>query len=507
MSKEAREVEAKLHLAAAEATSFILKLMNLLLHPPRGASLMFWLLAWLMSEQRLTSDPSAQSSWPQFRGQQGQGRAIQEELPLPFGPTQSIKWQNPIGSGHSSPCIWGDNLFITAHEEGALQILALNRHDGKLLWKHGLPPSSIERGHRNGTPANSTSATNGSILVTYFGSFGLIAHELNGTEIWRHPLPVPITQHGASTSPVLHGDRVILQIDQDVDSYLLCLEISSGKMLWKVDRPGFRRGFSTPILWPPESDDPSIITTGTLRIQAYDPAGGQLRWEIGGLPNEMVASPAFDEDHLFVSGWTMGSGVPSLPEFKTLMTEDANDDGQIQREEASGAARMHFPYIDADKNGGIDQSEWESMKAIFEQSENALIALKRTPDTKGTPVLAWKQQRGLPYVPSPLAYAGRVFMVKNGGMLTCLNALSGEPIYREERLGALGDYYSSPIGVGDHVLVASQRGVVTVVKAQANELELAYQIDLGQGIMATPAMVDGNLYLRTTETLYCFGRP
>jgi outer membrane protein assembly factor BamB len=98
-------------------------------------------------------------------------------------------------------------------------------------------------------------------------------------------------------------------------------------------------------------------------------------------------------------------------------------------------------------------------------------------------------------------------MVKNGGMLTCLNALSGEPIYREERLGALGDYYSSPIGVGDHVLVASQRGVVTVVKAQANELELAYQIDLGQGIMATPAMVDGNLYLRTTETLYCFGRP
>ena len=334
----------------------------------------------------------------------------------------------------------------------------------------------------------------------------MAAYDLDGQEIWRKPLPVPVTQHGASSSPVLAGDRVILQVDQDVDSYLICLHLRTGKTLWKVNRPGFRRGFATPITWPAK-EPTSIITSGTLRAIAYALGDGAVQWEMGGLPNETVASPAFDEEHLFLSGWTMGAGVPSLPDYNQLLLEDEDGDGSVQRAEATGAARMHFTYIDANKDGGIDRNEWQTMKDIFQRSENALLAIQPAESAEKDPILAWKQTRGLPYVPSPLAYAKRIFLVKNGGMVSCLDASSGAFVYREERVGALGDYYASPIGVGNHVLIASQRGTITVLNAHSESLKVDYQIDFEEGIMATPAMVSGRLFVRTSQKIYCFERP
>lgn len=443
------------------------------------------------------------AKWPQFRGPHGQGRAPNSSIPIPFGPGQSVLWEKDIGAGHSSPCIWGDLLFLTSFEPDQLTIFALNRHDGSLLWKKSIPPTKIEKGHRNGTPANSTPVTDGKSVIVYFGSYGLVAYNTQGQEKWRHPLPVPVTQHGASSSPILVNGRIILQIDQDIDSHILCVDAASGKKLWTSPRPGFRRGFSTPIAWPPK-DPKLIITSGTLRVNAYDLSNGQLTWEVGGLPNETVASPAFDESHLFVSGWTMGAGVSRIPSYDELLEHDESDDGTIARSEATGPARMHFPYIDADKDGNIDRSEWESMSDIFNKSENALLALRPGKSLNSIPTLSWKQTRGLPYVPSPLAYKGHVYLVKNGGMMSCMNAQTGEILYREERLGALGDYYASPIGVGKHILVASQSGIVTVVEAGSRNLNIVHQTEFDDQIMATPAALEDRLYLRTSKTLYCF---
>ena len=168
---------------------------------------------------------------------------------------------------------------------------------------------------------------------------------------------------------------------------------------------------------------------------------------------------------------------------------------------------MHFPYIDANKDGGIDRNEWQTMKDIFQRSENALLAIQPAESAEKDPILAWKQTRGLPYVPSPLAYAKRIFLVKNGGMVSCLDASSGAFVYREERVGALGDYYASPIGVGNHVLIASQRGTITVLNAHSESLKVDHQIDFEEGIMATPAMVSGRLFVRTSQKIYCFERP
>lgn len=444
-------------------------------------------------------------NWPQFRGPDGQGGSPESKLPLPFGPDESVLWKKEIPQGHSSPCIWEDRLFLTTFESGQLTTLAMDRHDGSLIWKQSVSPTKIERGHRNGTPANSTPTTDGSFVYVYFGSFGLVKYDFEGKEIWQLPLPVPITQHGASSSPLLANDRIILQVDQDVDSHLLCVDVEQGQVLWKTQRPGFRRGFSTPIAWPPKQPM-TVITSGTLRVCSYDLNNGNLVWEMGGLPNETVASPAHDDEHIYISGWTMGSGVTRMPDFDELLRNDTNSNQSIEKDEATGPARMHFSYIDADKDNRIDRSEWVSMTSIFNKSENALLALKPNHDPSVQPSLAWKQTRGLPYVPTPLAYRGHVYLIKNGGMITCVNASSGEYVYQEERIGALGDYYASPIAVDNHILVASQRGVVTVIEAGTPELNIVHQIDFKDTIMATPAAVNGKLYLRTSKTLYCFGQ-
>ncbi|MDG1890697.1 MAG: PQQ-binding-like beta-propeller repeat protein [Verrucomicrobiota bacterium] len=468
-----------------------------------------WMLGiWLtlLGAHSSTAGGSDLACWPQFRGPSGQGRAPDARLTLPFGPETAVLWKREVPPGHASPCIWGDILFLSAFDSDQLTTIALNRHDGSVIWKQFVTPQEIENGHRNGTPANSTPVTDGNRVYAYFGSFGLVAYNFQGVEQWRCPLPVPVTQHGASSSPILANGRILVQVDQDVDAHMLCVDAVNGAILWKAPRQGFRRGFSTPIVWPVEKPQ-SVIASGTLQVMAYDLEDGHLDWNFGGLPNETVASPAFDQEHLFICGWTMGSGVPRLPDYDELLEKDSDGDGRIERPEASGAARMHFPYIDADKDKHIDRQEWESMSEIFTQSQNALLALKPGTSASEKPTLSWKLSRGLPYVPSPLAYRGHVYLVKNGGLMSCLNAKTGKVVYQQERLGALGDYYASPIAVGEHILLASQRGVVTVIEAGTPELRVAYQVHFKDSIMATPAIVHEQLYIRTGTRLYCLGKP
>ncbi|MBM3839914.1 MAG: hypothetical protein FJ398_18480, partial [Verrucomicrobia bacterium] len=153
----------------------------------------------------------------------------------------------------------------------------------------------------------------------------------------------------------------------------------------------------------------------------------------------------------------------------------------------------------------VTDNEWRISEEIFAKAENAVFAVR--PGGRGDITeshLAWKQTRGLPYVPSPLFYEGRVYVIKNGGMASCYEARTGRVLYQEERLGALGDYYASPVAADGKIYYASQQGVVTVVKA-GDTFHVLARNDLEEQIMATPAIVDGNIYLRTANYLSAFG--
>jgi outer membrane protein assembly factor BamB len=447
----------------------------------------------------------APPAWPQFRGPSGSGIAAEGDLPTHFGPASNVVWKTALPSGHSSPCIWGDRVFLTGFENADLLTLGLDRRTGAELWRQKVPASKVERSGRLSNPAASTPATDGRRLYVYFGAFGLVCYDLSGTEQWRKPLPVPVTQHGASSSPVLSDTLVLQACDQDAGSYLLAVRKSDGQTAWRAERPGFRRGFSTPLLYRNGTREQAVLA-GTLRLVAYDADTGREAWSARGLPNEMCSTPVQGGPWIFVAGWTPGAGVARMPTFQSLLEQsDRNGDGQLTREEApEGPARQHFAYMDVNRDGLLSREEWETMADIFSKSQNALLAIR--PGGEGAvpePQVAWKQTRGLPYVPSPLYHQGRVYLVKNGGLASCFNATNGTVLFQEERLGALGDYYASPVAAGSKVCMASQQGVLVVLET-GDTLKVLARNPLGEEVLATPAIVENTLYVRTARHLYAF---
>ena len=446
--------------------------------------------------------------WPQFRGPGGSGAAAPGEYPVEFGPQTNRLWQTPLPPGSSSPCVWSNHLFVTAFENSQLVTLALDRRDGRILWRHAVEPGVMERGVRPANLASSTPCAHEGRVYVYFGCFGALCLDFEGREQWRRPLPTPVTQHGASSSPVLGQDALFLARDGDVDAHLLALSLRDGRTLWRAERPACRRGFATPLLWR-EAGATQVVLAGTLGLTAYDALSGRLDWTAGGLPNEMVASPVAGGGLIFAAGWTPGAGAARMSSYDALLAQaDANKDGKIAQAEApSGPARQHFPYIDSNKDGFLTREEWDAMASIFTRSENALIAVRPPkPGAATDGQTLWKQQRGLPYVPAPLYYQDRVYLLKNGGLASCFNAATGAVLYQEERLGVTGDNYASPVAASGRVYAASLSGVLAVFAA-GDSLQVLARNKLGEPLLATPAFVEGVIYVRGEKQLMAFGRP
>lgn len=451
------------------------------------------------------ADVARADPWPEFRGLHRSGVARNGSFPTHFGPETNCLWSVPVPKGHASPIVWGDHLVLTGFEDNQLVTLVVDPLTGRERWRRSVAPGRIEPGSRLSHPATATPATNGRIVVAYFAPFGLIAYDFAGNELWRHPLPTPVTQHGASSSPTLAGDLVLQLCDQDAGSYLLAVDAGTGAVRWRADRPAARRGFSTPLPWPPGRPD-EVIVAGTLSLVAYALEDGTAAWTVRGLPNEMVSSPIPGEGHIHVAGWTPSYGVDSGPAWaEVLAAGDADGDGRLTRREApAGPARQHFHYMDANADGVLERAEYESILRIFTESRNAALAVR--PGGRGevtTTHVTWRQTRGLPYVPTPLLYGGRLYLVKNGGLITCLDASSGEALYQEERLGALGDNYSSPVAADGRILVISQPGTAVVLRA-GDALDVLARNDLGEDVLATPAIVGNTLFVRTVGRLLAF---
>ena len=155
-----------------------------------------------------------------------------------------------IGAACRPPaCVWADRIFLTGVSDARLETLCVARRDGRVLWRRPAPAEKIEATHRISNPAASTPATDGERVYVYYGSFGLLCYDFEGREQWTRPLPPPVVEFGTGTTPILAGDLLILNCDQDLGSYLLAADKRTGKDVWKIDRAEFRRGFATPFVW------------------------------------------------------------------------------------------------------------------------------------------------------------------------------------------------------------------------------------------------------------------
>ena len=252
-----------------------------------------------------------------------------------------------------------------------------------------------------------------------------------------------------------------------------------------------------------------IVMSGSLKLKAYDPKTGAERWSLPGMPSFSCTTPVVGDGLLFFAGWAPGKGDTPVPSFAQMTEQfDKNKDGAITPDEAKGGwLESFFRAQDLNHDGRITQEDNDGLKAVMASGENVLVAVR--PGGKGelaASSVAWKQTRGLPYVPSPLYYRGRVYLVKDGGMVSCFDAKTGAVTYQQERLNALGNYYASPVAADGRIIVASLDGKLTVFAAGGGQPRLLHQVDFQERIAATPALVENNVYVRTPTALYAFGQ-
>ena len=446
-------------------------------------------------------------SWPQFRGPNGQGVAEQDRPPTEFGPGTNLLWKAEVPGGVSSPCVWGEQVFLTGFSTGKVETLSLDRRDGLERWRRVAPVERIHRTTESGSPAAATPVTDGRQVYVYFASFGLLSYALDGREFWNKPMPVPNSAYTAGASPMLSGNRLIQNCDQEEGrSFLLAVDCQNGRTLWRTPRPDFTTSYSTPVVWQHDGVE-EIVVTGSLRVAGYSVIDGKERWSARGLEATAVCpSPALGDGRLYAMSYTAHDSKPT-PFAEWALPKDKDGDGRVSRAEApelieSGA----FDQTDLNKDGFITEAEWDESMARHGRGEPGIFAVRApgSGDVTHTHVL-WKRRRGVAGVASPLFYRGCVYVVQDGGRVTCYDAATGIPIYEQERLGVEGAYHASPVAADGRIFFSSASGTVTVVAVGAT-LKVLARNALGEAIIATPAIADDKLYVRTREHLWAFGK-
>lgn len=449
-------------------------------------------------------------AWSQFRGPGSAATAVGNKvLPTEIGPKQYVLWKSALPAGHSSPVVHGDRIFLTGVHQQKLFTFGLDRASGKEIWRTEAPHKGLEKVHKVGNPAQATVATDGKHVVAFFGSAGLFCYDRDGKDLWKIPMGPFTTEFGAASSPLIVEGRVILNQDYDNGSNLTVYDVTNGKQVWKVDRSEFGVGYASPVLWN-VAGKKQIVQAGTLRIVGYDFDSGKEIWTVQGLSRICNMTPSIGPDNvLYIAGWGAGADPGDLivvPAFDEMLKKhDANKNGILEAAEVpAGPIKDRLPQFDRNRDDRVDRTEWEGMRRVFGAAKNRMIAIRPggVGDVTKTHVL-WEQTKQLPYVPSPLLYNDVLFLVKNGGLISSLDPKTGKTL-KFDRIGATGNYYSSPVGGDGKVFLLSQQGILTVISAKA-DWDVLHTADFGEELFATPALVDGRIYLRTAGHLYCFG--
>jgi outer membrane protein assembly factor BamB len=452
----------------------------------------------------------ADSDWPQFRGPSGISSAANEAPPAELDTAHNLLWSTALPGGASSPVIASGRVFLTGFSEGKLVTLAVNLADGTLAWRHETTPEKLEPYiEKLGSPAASTCATDGERVVSYFGSYGLSCFDLGGKLLWEAKLPVAQSKDGfgTGTSPIIHDGVIYLARDEDgPGNGLYAFDVKTGAPVWKQSRKEFRVSFGTPVIW-----DGCLVVLGDTRAKGYDLKTGEERWLVRNLSAYPCTSPTPGADgNLYIATWSPGgSASEPMPTFDDLLKMmDKDGDGRISRAEmANTSFKDFFDVNDKNHDGYWDRWEWDGNVNWMKQGKNAVLALKPGGhgDITDTHVV-WKNEKGAPYVASPLYYDGKLFLVKDGGFATLYEAATGKILYEKQRLGVAGDFYMSPTLAGDRIYLASSAGTLLALDARATDKPVVLnKIDLGEYLVASPAFVGGKIYIRTKEKLFAFG--
>jgi outer membrane protein assembly factor BamB len=415
--------------------------------------------------------------WPQFRGPGGQAVAESARPPVVFGPHTNQIWKTAVPPGNSSPIVTGSRLVITAGDTNRLEMICLDRATGAVLWRKGDATGRLGPEEFSENLAGPTPVTDGQWVYVYFGQTGVIAYDLEGHEQWRQTNAITRVNFGNSTSPILIGDKLVVVCDRDEGSFVEALDRKTGRILWKTERPRFRKGYATPFHWV-HAQREELIVPGSLWLVAYDPATGRENWRYGGTSRVAWSTPSADAERLYYA------------------STDSVDNRHARDEETP------VP----DDGGLLHGFDLTELVERHVKPGRAVLAIRSGGSGDITDThLRWKIARGLPGVSSPVLYRHRLFTVKDGGFLSAYDAATGRVLYQDERIPAPGDYYASAVAADGRIYFISQSGLVTVIVADADSPRILAQNPLEEQTLATPALSGDSIFIRTAKALHRFG--
>lgn len=417
---------------------------------------------------------AAAADWPQWRGPEGTGAAPAADPPVRWSETENVRWKVPIpGRGNAAPIVWGDRVYVLtavpvegakppeppagADEQTRQQwmravhpmkqrfvVMALNRRDGSVAWER-TAVETVPAGttHQDGTWASASPVTDGEAVYAQFGSQGLYAYRLDGELLWQRDLGDMRTRNGfgEGSSPAVYGDKLVVNWDHEGDSFIFVLDKKTGETVWQKPRDEIT-SWSTPVIVE-VSERPQAVVAATGKSRGYDLATGDVVWEAGGMTVNVIPTPVYGHGLVYLISGFRGS----------------------------------------------------TLQAVRLASAKGEVA--------GTAAMAWAYDRDTPYVPSPLLYGDQLYFLKvNSGILSCLDAKTGEVLFNEQRLEGIRNVYASPVGAGGRVYVVGREGT-TVVLEHGREYKALALNTLDEGFDASPAVAGDELYLRGSEHLYC----
>ena len=424
-------------------------------------------------------------NWPSFRGDgsggNGDGQRAVVEWDAASG--KNIKWKTPIpGVATSSPIVWGNRVFATTAVSSAgdnsfktglygdvkpvddlspheWKIYCLDKATGKILWEKaaviGVPRT---KRHTKSSQASSTPVTDGRRVIAVFGSTGaMIAWDYSGKELWRVNLGAldsgwffdPSFQWGHSSSPIIYRNSVILQADVQKGSFIAAWDIATGKPLWKTERADEISTWGTPTI-ARTADGRDILVTNGTKVRGYDPASGKQLWTLGPNSEITIGTPVAGNGLVYVTG-----GYPPVRPIYAIRP-GAEGDISLQKGQESNQS------------------------------------------------IAWSNMTDGTYIPTPLLYDGYLFTLNINGIVTAYDPQTGKRAFRG-RVGVGGAFSASPVGADGRLYIASEDGEVYVISATPDLKQLAKN-DMKEVIMATPAISDGLIVLRTMGHLYGVGQ-
>ncbi len=447
--------------------------------------------------------------WPQFRGANGSGISSSENLPTTFSADTQVAWKARVGEGIGSPVIMQGRVFTVAMTgEQKAAVLAFDAASGKSLWKSEFDTGTLPRITPPNSHASSTPAADAERVYVYFSTIGIIAFDAaSGKEAWRYVMPKPayLMDWGAASSPVVHQGTVFFCQDDDLAPFVVAVDAKTGKEKWKTLRKDMLAGYAIPVMCEANGRT-DLVIAGSGQLKGYDPATGQERWTCNTLLRTIMTSPVVQDGIIYVAVQSYGDSTRTL-KHALLEWLDTNQDGILSREETPKEFHERFDASDKNHDGKIGPEEIDT---AFQSPNNMaaggniIQAIKGggTGDVTKTHVLWNIDPKSPSNLSSPLVYHHRLHVVKAGGLSSCYDAATGKTLWDRSRLGNFGDYYASPVAAGGKIFIAGKNGFVVVID-DGPELKVLGRNDLGEEIIATPAIADDRLFVRTRESLFC----